>query len=148
MSQKDAGFTLIELMITIAIFAVLAAIATPNAISWIRNSQFNSAVREVKSAVQNVRMHAMKSNSQADITINAGTNSFQITKRERGAGTTRNQVVNLEGEITLNSTNNPLQFNSRGMAATNGTITIQNNAGLCRQIVIARPGSSRITMCP
>ena len=153
MIQKQSGFTLIELMITIAVFAVLAAIATPNAISWIRNSQFNAAVRDVKAAVEDVRMYAMKSNSESEIEFPGGgngypPNQFTTTKQERGGGTNRTQTITLDGEITLGSSTNPIEFNSRGMVAVGGTVTIQNNAGLCRRIVIAMPGSSRITTCP
>lgn len=151
MPKTNTGFTLMELMIATAIFAVLSAIAIPNAISWLRNSQFNSAVIEVKKAIEDARMFAVKSNSNAIVRFD-GDNTFETVKQNRGTG---NPAVTTElrtaSGITVTSLTFPgdeLTFNSRGMANSVGTLEIESNNGLCMQIVVSLVGSSRITECP
>ena len=141
-----SGFSLMELMITLAIFAILAAIAIPNAIAWRANSQFSAAVRQVKSTIDGTRMAAIRTNMPTDVFFN-GTGTFTTQTRAIDAGVVvLNPLVNhtLAAGVTVNSNNGgQLTFNNRGMAQ-NTTVTIQHTNGLTNQVVVAITGSSRI----
>ena len=143
---SHAGFSFIELMVAIAVIGILASIAIPNAIAWRNNSQFNAAVREVKSAIEGARMAAIRTNLPADVFFN-GTNTFNIQTRDIVAGVAVPRALvahQLAPGVVVSSNNGgQLTFNNRGMA-TNMTITIQHANGLMRQIVVAIVGSSRI----
>lgn len=59
------GFTLIELMTTIAIAAVLLMIAAPNFISFQRNSELTSLANKLVGAINSARGEAMKTGRNA-----------------------------------------------------------------------------------
>ena len=52
LNANEKGFTLIELMIVIAIIGILAAIAIPNFIAY-RNKSFCSAVESMRVCISN-----------------------------------------------------------------------------------------------
>ncbi|MBA2880638.1 type IV fimbrial biogenesis protein FimT [Desulfosalsimonas propionicica] len=147
MARKSQGFSIIELMITIAVIAVLVSIATPNAIQWIRTAQFNSSVRNVKSKIEGARIFAVKSNARVEITFTG--NAYQIDQLNRVTGVSDIQTHNLKPGISASFNNSPLRYDNRGMAAiAAGTIQIQSSSGMCREIVVAPEGNSRIEGCP
>jgi type IV fimbrial biogenesis protein FimT len=78
---KKTGFTLIELMIAIAIIAILSAIAVPNYITHRNNQQVSRAAREIYSALQSAKMTAIRDNTPINVLFAPGTASagtFQV----------------------------------------------------------------------
>ena len=57
---KSAGFTLIELMITIAIAAILMMIVAPNLSAYRRNAELTSAANTFMASLNTARSEAMK----------------------------------------------------------------------------------------
>lgn len=53
------GFTLVELMITLAILAIVATIAVPNFVQFIRNNQVQAKADELKTFLQYARGQAV-----------------------------------------------------------------------------------------
>lgn len=59
-SHRQHGFTLIELMITIALAAILMLVAVPSFVQFQRNAQLSDAVSNFISAANTARANAMK----------------------------------------------------------------------------------------
>ena len=64
------GFTLIELMVTLVVLAVLLSIGVPSYVEWIRDSRLDTATRSLASALKLARSEAVS--QQSVITVGAG----------------------------------------------------------------------------
>lgn len=62
--RKRGGFSLLEMMVVIAIIFVLAAIATPSLIRSVRRYQLESAARQVSNMLLRARYEAMRRNQR------------------------------------------------------------------------------------
>jgi type IV fimbrial biogenesis protein FimT len=66
-TQKKAGFTLVELMIVIAIMAILAGIAAPNFQTYMAQRRLNGAARQVMTDLMAARMKACSLNQSVKV---------------------------------------------------------------------------------
>ncbi len=72
MWQVQLGFTLVELMITVAIMAILATIGVSSFTSLVHTSRLSSATNEMMASLHLARSEAIKRNSRVALCPSAG----------------------------------------------------------------------------
>lgn len=159
--RTPVGFTLIEVMIALAILMVLLAIALPSFVAWIKNTQIRTAAEGVKNGLVNAKTEAIRTNMAVAFTLRSpgavGGTGWTITFVRNG-----NQVAekpDREGSATATLTTSPggsttVTFSGLGRrlpANPDGTpvmeqVDIGSTAG-DRPLRIAIPVGGDIRMC-
>lgn len=75
MRNCQAGFTLIEALVVVAILGVMTLIALPQFTDWRKKAQFREAARDIASTLRDARSKAIAANleHQVDIDVSAAT---------------------------------------------------------------------------
>ncbi|MDP4945780.1 MAG: GspH/FimT family pseudopilin, partial [Alishewanella sp.] len=60
--RRNAGFTLIELMITVVVLGIVATIAVPSFISLVQSNQLTGQINQLVGALSAARTEAIKMN--------------------------------------------------------------------------------------
>ena len=121
-SRAASGFTLLELIVAIAIASVVTGIAIPSFLSWMPTLRLSSGARQVAMDLQVARMKAISQNASNTVTFNvsAGTYTFTLGSDARNLG-------ELYPGISIASAPNPT-FTPRGTASAAVTITLSNGS--------------------
>jgi len=82
------GFTLVEVVVTIAIIAILAAVATPVILRWLPDYRLRMAARDLFSNMQLAKMTAVKSNTNVAVVFNQAVGGTFLTMRSLWIRTT------------------------------------------------------------
>ena len=88
MSKRNQGFTLVEIMIVVAIIAILAAVAIPNFIKYRQNSQAAACVSNLKQIEAAVEQSKMAGNTPSGISELVGANKYIKNEPKCPAGGT------------------------------------------------------------
>ena len=75
MDNESAGFTLVELIISIGIMSVLSGLVLPSFLNWIRTEKVNSYTRELKEYFRVVKLNSRRWGSSCQININSITHN-------------------------------------------------------------------------
>jgi type IV fimbrial biogenesis protein FimT len=131
------GFSLIEVLISLGILVILAAIAIPQMRGIIENYRLNGAARVVWSDMQNAKMTAIRENERIRVDFYPTSYNFVRIGTINEVIFTRNLANDYPG-VTINSSRENITFNSRGTVnATTITISL---AGKAKNFTIAWTG--------
>lgn len=168
---KTAGFTLIELVITLAVVGVLAGIVAPSFVYFIKDNRMTAQINNLIATVHTARAEAATRRSIVTLCATTDASSCNTTAWEKGwilfTDATGNASVDtgdeiiryqqaLEGDTTLResgfsfTSNGRVTFNTNGFLlgdnASSGTLTLCDDRGAdeARAIVINVSGTSRL----
>ena len=141
-TQKKAGFTLVEMMIVVAIMAILATIAAPNLQTYMTQRRLNGAARQVMTDLMAARMKAVSLNQRAKVSFGSN-HTYQIWNDADGNGTIAdNEGDDIERDIhpdyhdvTFFASANPV-FQTRG-TATDSKVTLTSSSGPEKYVKVA-----------
>ncbi|HTH68290.1 MAG TPA: GspH/FimT family pseudopilin [Rhodanobacter sp.] len=153
-TSLSRGFTLIEMLVTLAIFAVLLMIAIPSMRPFLQSQSVKNASMDINSTVALARSEAIKRNATVDVTANSATDWSQgwVVSQTTPAATIRKQPA--LGNIVITSSSGSFSFDGNGrMTSTGSTFTIKpvNKAGsqpLCLTVTVGSTGrveSTKVT---
>jgi type II secretion system protein H len=141
------GFTLVELLIVIAIIGIVASIASFAWQNYVRNTNLKTAARELTSDIQFMKGKAIARNDLTyTIDFNTGDNTYTMLE---GATTLREKKLADIGEgiqfdeIALGGIPT-LTFEKRGTLSP-GHITIKNSKGSTAKITFNITGRTYVT---
>lgn len=147
--RNNSGFTLTELMVTIAVVAILASLAIPNFVAWLPNYRLQSGAEEIQSTLQLARITAIKQNATVTVAFDTANETYQASFLKSGvvqifrsgrmpAGIDIFSAVFGGGAF--------VQFDSQGTAINNtdGSAQVINDSGRMKTIRVSITGNSRI----
>lgn len=121
--KKQIGFTVIELLMSLVILAVLLMIGLPSFRQFIQKNQIKASAEAIQNGIQLARAEAVRTNSNARFTLATGTGASSWTVADDSTGTTVQQS-RASGEggsaevVTTTYSGNPLAADTSALRVT------------------------------
>jgi len=147
--RSTAGFTLIELMVTLAVVAALMAVGTPSFRSFTNNQAIRSASFDLNSALTLARSEAVKRNGQVTIARRNGNWSLGWTVTAAD-GTVVQNTERASNRVTASNATASVTFNQSGRVAGNAVVnweleTVPSSNKQYRCITLDPAGMPRVS---
>lgn len=128
------GFTLVELMVTVSVIAILAAVAVPGMTALINNSRLNGQSEEMLSSLQLARAEAIRRNARVTVcpstdgsTCTSSTAWSQWIVRGRDNTTGTDDVIRLNtvaGGVQISGPAGGIVFKPSGLIDAQQVVTV------------------------
>ncbi len=151
--KKTGGFSILELLIVIAVIAVVSAIVTPNIISWRSSARFRGAVDNLRGDLQMAKVKAVKENDIVTIFFSPTgytviLDRVNLWNHDPGEPVLRSRQLPAGVYIDMENTNfgsvgDKTRFNSRGNSVA-GSAVLHNASGAQKRIVVTSVGQIRV----
>ncbi len=133
--KTNAGFTLMEMMVVVAVLAIMTGVAIPGFMELLPGMRLNGAARQVMGDLMAARMKAVKLNQKTKIFFD-NNHQYRICNDADKDDTVADGEGDVESrdiqdeypDVTFSSTPSGLVFSPRG-TSTNRSITLQNSEG-------------------
>ena len=134
---RESAFSLIEIVVALAILGIMAAIALPSWNRLVPSYQLDGSVRQVQSELHHIKMRAVAESISFQLAFTAGASRYAI---QRDLKTLTNKPLP-EGIVITKA--GSISFSPRGTAGANRVI-LRNQVGQCKQVVVSATGRVRV----
>ena len=147
--RKDArGFSMVELMVILAVMGIVSAFALPSFLTYWQSATLRAGSEELRTVLNDARQLAIASNNTVCVTSSTTTIHYRVgacgNTAYVGPGTDSSGSIRLVTAVRI--TNNPqVTFTYLGGASTSGAYTVQNPVTGTTQTVTVT-ASGRITI--
>ena len=121
-----SGFSLVELIVSLVVLAVLASISVPAVTSWYPTYQLRNAVRELHSNMQLVRLEAICQNTSCTITFTANGYTCSSPNKTINLSDYSNGGIQFQGPGGETFDSATLTFSATGMVTGGGYAYLSN----------------------
>ncbi len=151
--KKESGFSIVDLMITIAIIGAISLASIPSLKSWSRNYNMQSAVMDLYAHMQLAKLGAVKENKSWTINFNSdGLLGYQVRNSDGKTVKTVDFSTQYNGEIqygdptaTKKYDAASIAFNPNGMSGIGyAYVTNKAKSGYYRVGMLNATGSIKI----
>jgi general secretion pathway protein H len=146
---NSRGFSLIEMLVMLAIGTILMIMAIPSVRTGLRNYRLEGAISSVTWAVHSTRYQALMEGYPFQVVLNSAANTYQIQSMPPPAVVYSNvgTAVPFSAYPVTLSADTTLNFRPNGFVqATTGTLTFNvAYQGVCQKLVVTNYGNVSIT---
>lgn len=118
------GFTLVELMVIVALVAIMAAIAVPSFTDFIRKNEIQAAADDITGLLQFARNQAINTRSSVTVTRDPANHKWVVTVLGEESRVLSYNPAKVDFDTDPDLTSNKLTFNAYGGANKASEITI------------------------
>jgi prepilin-type N-terminal cleavage/methylation domain-containing protein len=144
-SRRPAGFTMIEMMIVVALFGLLALIGIPRISRELAARRLNRAALVAAGHLEQAFSVAARQRTPIRLTVDPAQKSLLMIDRATN-NTMQTWLFGSDSEFaiaTLSANPNPIDLFPSGYSSGAYTLTF-GAAGLTRQVIVTRAGQVRI----
>lgn len=160
-----SGFSLIELVVVVAIIGILLAVALPPFVSWRKTLSYRQTARGIQAMLKDAKSLSITRNLQHMVVIEPGTSRYTLQPGNRAYNTpaagwgSALQTVTTPASVTIrsrsdgtSSDNVYIQFNPNGTVrlkapdgtGSDGNVTVNDGASVIFCITVSESGRIRM----
>ena len=149
---------MIEMMVAIVIFGIMAAMAGPSFFTWIPKMKLKAEAREKLNFLRHARSRAIAENTQYGIYFDTDSNDIiffkdntnpQLGIYEAAADSIIGLPIECESNVVFTNstlTNNVVIFYPNGSASTSGQIELHDTESTCEHTISVLASTGRVKL--
>jgi len=133
---RECGFSIIELVVGLALMGIIAAIALPRWTDLLPSYALSNSIRQIQSELHHIKMRAAAENVSFQFAYLQGATAYTIQRDAKAL------VTKPLADGTTITKDGAIAFSPRGTASGN-RVRLRNSSGVCKQVVVSATGRVR-----